>query len=412
MQEETYHAVGSYEDWEDDEEEESDGEGLYYPGSDQTSSPRGAYTSREMFARPSHYTRISSDCDPQSQAPLFRLPPELRACIYDYVVGSGTIHVTTRSCTFMDRYLTAGFGHQMIGDWNGPEGETFQKSTYSVCSDGNYWKEAYARSKLGEFDYRRDLRHMGPCARAADDLQDETLATILLQTSMRPKGDAGWRQFRADHDDRLSALKQRHARSALDLNLLQTCRLIYQEAWKLPFLNYTYDIPGELQRTFVSKVLFQHQASAIQSLRVDELLQITDLNYMLGEFPSLKKLQIMLLTHQPIYGLESHFRTFFSLSKIESVQGILTCVSATGYEAKPAEAEQMEKFLVKTENRGRGLARRKEISERVRAGIEQGLCVIDGYLTEDSASDNDDAEDGGRDGDDDVGSEDYISDIA
>ncbi|KAK4496999.1 hypothetical protein PRZ48_011448 [Zasmidium cellare] len=393
MAEEPFHEVGllpsnSWESDRHDDLEDSDEEEFYYDSAIRRNpSFRGPYGARQMYRRSSSSTKISMDCDPQSQAPLFRLPPELRTVIYEYVFGSGTIHVTTRNCTFMDTHLTSSFSPQIIGDWNGPDGETFVKSTYSVCEDPLYWKQAYAGSKLGKFDHRREAKHMSQCPRAADDFQNEALATILLQTAMRPKSEGDWRQFKADHNARLTALKQQHAQSALDLNLLQTCRLIYHEAWKLPFVNYAFDIPEP--GSFALKVLFEHQAATIQTLRFDTLPRIGKLAYVCGKFSGLKRLQITLPPGPSFHALDSQFRIYFSLTKVESVQAILPDGVSSGHEAKRAEAERMEQFLVKTEKRGRGRFGKKKISERLRWGIDQGLCVIDGFQAEDPAGDDD-----------------------
>lgn len=97
------------------------------------------------------------------------------------------------------------------------------------------------------------------------DLSHTSLATKLLDGSLRPESEDERREFKADNDSRVARVRQRHAASGLHLALLQTCHLIHDETWKRPYLNYMFDVTNPQAEYLASKVLLPHQVGMIQS---------------------------------------------------------------------------------------------------------------------------------------------------
>ncbi|KAK4496998.1 hypothetical protein PRZ48_011447 [Zasmidium cellare] len=308
------------------------------------------------------------NCNPQEQSPFFSLPAELRALIYDLVIGSGTIHIYRRPCTHRDKYLTSHAAtFQRLGLWSGPGSNYFEKSTYAVCQHPQHWEKAYARTNRLNV---APSKHTTPCFEPhVKDLLHVSLATILLDDSLRPEGEQDRRQFEADHVDRLAKVRKRHSHSAIDVGLLPTCRLIYHETRKLPFINYTFDLTDPRADHFIPQVLFHHQATAMQTIRIDDSRNIQQINLFLQAFPNLKNLQFLVVEDKPLAGLQSQFRDFFELNKLQSVQ-VMT-IARERLEARSWKDEKMEIFLTKLEN-----ADQEEITKRLRTGVIQRLCVF------------------------------------
>ncbi|PPJ53975.1 hypothetical protein CBER1_05850 [Cercospora berteroae] len=218
----------------------------------------------------------TAQAHPQTDCALFRLPAELRVQIYGLVFGSGVIHIRTRECKRHSRprphfgfYRTYSYAFCQLpdswvseyeesrqqGESSGPDAsKKTYRNTHSLCM---HHLPDFTVQKCTELPlscrfiardpYRRRIGHRNNC-----DLC-ETHHIELAETFGLPPG----------------GLKQLHANSRVDLNLLLTCRQIYHEAAKLPFENFVFEFNPSEVRHWASKILYTHQASAIKSVHFE-----------------------------------------------------------------------------------------------------------------------------------------------
>lgn len=291
---------------------------------------------------------------PQEQSPLFGLPAELRVRIYEYVFGSGTTHVRIRHCKASSRYLL----HE---DWEVPEnGELTvdvatkwkdvtdcSKLSYAICEHANQWDRSYALSRMVEEDDNRlnDIGAKGIRDRARDHYSYAHSDCTNMIEYFAALDINGLRVRQESY----GITSERIAQSAIHLNILQTCRRIYHEAWRLPYLSYTFDIPFTWLNDFATRVLFPHQAALVETLHVRNIWEAMEFKQISRSFPNLKKLCISNEACMPLSGSEQEWRTFFNINTLETVEIMMGSNRADAKQKAwfAWKCDLQEKFLVK-----------------------------------------------------------------
>lgn len=296
--------------------------------------------------------------DPQTQSPLFRLPAEIRNRIYDYVFGSGTIHRAWRPCTENENYTRSYDNHQHFASWQGPRDRAFAKLTYTICKTPHDWASQYYESKWEAHDEENIARkHADTCV--ADFIH--VMGLISLSRHLSDMMDRGDEHIKADSksidDYRLETAKMTW--EGLGLGLLQTCRLIRDEAWKLPFVKYTFDIRKNSLIELGTDILYSHQAEAIESIQLDYFYGVEELLDMLRNFPNVKRIRLLAGAWYRLSGKAEAWEEFFSINNLETVEVICQRDSHNRYDQPPnPRARLMERFLVK-------LGKDEDVSDRL-----------------------------------------------
>ncbi|KAK4612479.1 hypothetical protein CLAFUR0_12677 [Fulvia fulva] len=285
----------------------------------------------------------------QAASPLFGLPAELRNRIYDYLFGAGTIHVRLRHCSASSRHL-------LREEWEAPEkGELavdiatkwkdvtqYSKLSYAVCNHPDQWDRAYKLSRTAEED-RPDSRDAGDRAREHYSYAHSDCTSMVEYLAAV---DTNSLQVRSEPEELTS---ERLAQSAVHLNILQTCRQIYREAWRLPFDSYTFDIPFIWLNDFATRILYPHQAALIETIHVRNIWEALAFKQIARSFPHLKKVSISNEACMPLIGSEQEWRTFFNFNTLETVE-IMMGSNREDAEQKAwfaAKCDLMEQFLVR-----------------------------------------------------------------
>jgi hypothetical protein len=217
-------------------------------------------------------TAINTDNeDPQPASLLFSLPSELRLKIYEYVFGSGAIHIRTRRCKPTAR-PSPRFGF-------------YSTYTYVVCPIRNSWEQSYALSKQSsppDWMSKRENYRMthSECMRPLREFS----AQEYVEEAEGCRIYRGWRadsqahfeecqacqQYRKEQNETFGpaatgGLEKRHANSGVHLNILLVCRATYREAFEIPYANYCFDFEISDLEHWARKILYPHQARAIKS---------------------------------------------------------------------------------------------------------------------------------------------------
>ncbi|EME40159.1 hypothetical protein DOTSEDRAFT_179110 [Dothistroma septosporum NZE10] len=307
----------------------------------------------DLKRRPVHSALPPTDTShpvSQEQSPLFGLPAELRNRIYEYVFGSGTIHVRLRQCEASSKPL-------LCEEWEAPENgqlsvnvatkwrnvTQYSKLSYAICEHPDQWDRAY---KLSQAELDDELRaNRDPEDRAYQNhnyAHYECISIIEYLSSISTRG----LKVRQDYS---AVIGERLAHSKLHLSILQTCRQIYHEAQQLPFLNYALDIPYSWISDFATRVLYTHQASSVHTLLTRNIWEALEFKTIMRSFPKLKKLCIANEACMPLTGSQQEWRTFFNINTLESVEVFM----GTNRDNKEQRAwfngktEVQEKFLVR-----------------------------------------------------------------
>ena len=284
------------------------------------SFPSRVDTPYEVIKRPKRDALldiITDGADAQASSPLFKLSGELRALIWEYVVGSGDIHIRERPCKRDNKWNKIEKYRHELNDAPFPATHNTllcvndQQSTRLMaypCIRPDDWSRQYALSQqpaaIPEHCFNKHglLPRNGPyCAQAIS-------------------------QYSFTHSECCPTMGQTTA--GIQLHFLQTCRRIYGEAWHLPFLHYTFEIPGSqssLREDFTARVLFPHQAHAVESLHVHDLINVTGIDSyseLLQHFPGLKRLRLSLPPGEALDGDHGEWKTFTEFSPLEKVEVI------------------------------------------------------------------------------------------
>ncbi|CZT15383.1 uncharacterized protein RCC_12344 [Ramularia collo-cygni] len=269
----------------------------------------------------------TKELHPQSESHLFRLPAELRQQIYEYVIGTGQVHIIMRSCTQSESPL---FHHCTTIE--GVVMHDYQKLTYSTCSHPTTFSTRYALSKMSSenipvmyHNSRGHLPHL-PALSTSDyifpnwDMQhgkcySDPQRDMLLQRYASTPCALHNQYVRHDTRNCTSCLEQQkilelefgpptakqglkklHADSAVWVDgLLRSCGRIYDEARVLPFKLYSFDMGvGVDFKSAVETWLEPWQVAAIERLHVtcdiEGLGKIVDV--VRSRMPGLKHLEL------------------------------------------------------------------------------------------------------------------------
>lgn len=301
-------------------------------------------------------TEIKTDeSQEQNASTLFALPAEIRTLIFEYVVGSGVVHVRERECeqfenwTVIRRYKE--FSTAILEQFRFVDFPT--KLTYSTCRMPLEWDARYALSKRAApkkcFDRNGSITIGSSVGSSDEALHDYVLSHHpCLRDALRDyrsgdyqKGcsaqhpetlkmsgctacEAQYNRWMAAYGPAPQNLKKFHASTGVDLQLLLACRQAYKEAWHLPYIQYTFDLPNTrgLMSDFAQRLLYPHQRKLIESLHIIDFGLYSE-GSPVNLFPALRTLQ---LSHHGEDGRTRHRDYFTGLVgdvKLKSVEVII-----------------------------------------------------------------------------------------
>ncbi|KAF2211904.1 hypothetical protein CERZMDRAFT_84874 [Cercospora zeae-maydis SCOH1-5] len=262
----------------------------------------------------------------QLSAGFFRLPRAIRTTIYTYVFGSGTIHVSSRECTSADRWMPCYSG--LSDDLAGDNGRGLNSANL-LCN-----KPGKSRSQTG---FRKITKN--DITQAGGPSSTSSLARILPYDTLRSasKEFPEWcqksqmKQPKQSGPSRAGNAARLYDDTALHLSLLQVCRIIYIEALKLPYQQYTFDfIRCHTAEEFAGRMLTRRQAEFVRSVHVVHVMDLRDLLKLQRSFPHLRCLKVS--SHRPLFFNNADpqdANAFFNGNALEKVELVRETLSAS-----------------------------------------------------------------------------------
>ena len=217
-----------------------------------------------------------------AMSPLLRLPAELRAHIFEYVLSNKTIHI--------------GIWKRQMGEPGGfplDEGRPINV-LHALCSCDRSWDEAYRMSKAPESDVEETYDDHGflkltrshdanilkshyvdhkACNSVLNDFQWRDFMSMPVKECCCPFPCIHYFEYRAAMIEQYgkppAGISAKHIGTKYDLALLQTCKLIHKETAMLPYTTNTFAFQERMAMNFfLDKVLTTSQRDAIQCINV------------------------------------------------------------------------------------------------------------------------------------------------
>lgn len=223
------------------------------------------------------------------QASLLGLPAELRNRIYEHIWPGDLIHVATRPCKPYDKGAWRTDFNQ--SSW-APQSR-FVRWTHTICQVPDDWQRAYARSRRPDSNASKQQDSLiQPHSECVQDSHSRHSECHRIQESFveqqyvskcahkwHPVHDPKYCDQQHKYVSEMTAkygeasttgLEALHSTSKLHLNILLTCRQLYNEAALLPYAlsTWQFDYPSTIE-SFSCRMACESQIAAIKNLRVD-----------------------------------------------------------------------------------------------------------------------------------------------
>ncbi|GIZ38622.1 hypothetical protein CKM354_000203400 [Cercospora kikuchii] len=259
--------------------------------------------------------QLHSDNSQLSSFLFSKLSPELRALVYSFIFPHQTVHISYKECLHKDRWTRI----QKVRRNYTPTKRlkhTILKVTSHICLFPYDWERRYALSKqpaaIPKEFYENDA-HLSLFRYCPEAINPHHLQHARCVMGARNRGRS-WELGVAGEKS--------------DLSLLQVCRRLYHETWFLPFANFTFEFSSYslgLREDFLSRILYEHQAKAIERVHIHDLMKPADYigdEGLFSSFPALKHLRLSFIHGLRAEGCEKDWEGLCKAGKLQSVEVI------------------------------------------------------------------------------------------